>query len=75
MHAIYSFLMELPTKLCVKDLKKTAASQFEVNFAPFCDEEQPEPGRPARIGSLYVQKWALGEAPSKRIQVTVQGVQ
>ena len=35
-------------------------------------EEQPESGQPPRIGSLYVQKWALGEDPPKRITVTVQ---
>jgi len=34
--------------------------------------EQPESGQPPRIGSLYVQKWALGEEPPKRIRVTVQ---
>ena len=35
-------------------------------------EEQPESGQPPRIGSLYVQKWAMGEDPPKRITVTVQ---
>ena len=34
--------------------------------------EQPEPGQPPRIGSLYVQKWALGEDPPKRMAVTVK---
>jgi len=34
--------------------------------------EQPSPGEPARIGSLYVQKWALGhEAPPRQLRVTV----
>jgi hypothetical protein len=35
-------------------------------------EEVPESGQPPRIGSLYVQKWALGEDPPKRVTVTVQ---
>jgi hypothetical protein len=35
--------------------------------------EKAEPGQPARIGSLYVQKWAFGtEDPPKQITVTVQ---
>ena len=34
-------------------------------------EEVPESGQPPRIGSLYVQKWALGEEPPKQIAVTL----
>ena len=35
--------------------------------------EQPESGQPPRIGSLYVQKWALGgENPPRRIAVTLE---
>lgn len=34
--------------------------------------EQPAPGQPPRIGSLYVQKWALGsQAPPRQLLVTV----
>ena len=34
--------------------------------------EKAEPGQPARIGSLYVQKWAFGtEDPPRQISVTV----
>jgi hypothetical protein len=34
--------------------------------------EKTEPGQPARIGSLYVQKWAFGtEDPPRQITVTV----
>ena len=33
--------------------------------------ERPKPGEPARIGSLYVQKWALGEEPPKQVVVTL----
>ena len=38
MHGMYSFLMELPIKLCSKDLKKEAISQFETQYVPLCDE-------------------------------------
>ena len=38
MHAIYTFLMELPIKRCAKDLKQEAVSQFETQFVPLCDE-------------------------------------
>lgn len=34
-------------------------------------EEQTE-GEPPRIGTLYVQKWALGSAAPERIKVTVE---
>jgi len=34
--------------------------------------EKAEAGQPARIGSLYVQKWAFGtEDPPRQITVTV----
>ena len=38
MHAIYTFLMQLPANLCTKDLKQEASSQFETQYAPLCDE-------------------------------------
>lgn len=38
MHAIYSFLMDLPIKHCAKDLKVEADSQFESQYVPLCDE-------------------------------------
>lgn len=38
MHGIYSFLMELPVKLCSKELKGEAVSEFETQYAPLCDE-------------------------------------
>ncbi len=38
MHAIYSFLMELPIKLCDKDLKEAATSHFEEQYVPLCDD-------------------------------------
>jgi len=38
MHAIYTFLMELPIKLCAKDMKQEATSQFEMDYVPLCDE-------------------------------------
>ena len=35
-------------------------------------EEIPESGQPPRIGSLYVQKWALaGDQPPRQIAVTL----
>ena len=49
--------------------------QFQLEKATkntFKYEEQPESGQPPRIGSLYVQKWALGGDPPKRITVTIQ---
>ena len=33
--------------------------------------EQTE-GKPPAIGTLYVQKWALGETPPETIAVTIQ---
>ncbi|MBM4030153.1 MAG: hypothetical protein FJ291_00015 [Planctomycetes bacterium] len=34
--------------------------------------EKPEAGQPPRIGSLYVQKWALGTGePPRTLTVTV----
>ena len=37
--------------------------------------EKPQPGQPARIGSLYIQKWVFGEeAPPQKLTVTVEPV-
>lgn len=37
--------------------------------------EKPDPGQPPRIGSLYIQKWALGnESPPRQLTVTVEVV-
>ena len=34
--------------------------------------ERPKPGEPARIGTLYVQKWALGsDNPPRQLVVTI----
>lgn len=33
--------------------------------------EKAESGKGTRIGSLYVQKWALGEDPPKVLRVTI----
>jgi hypothetical protein len=33
-------------------------------------QEEPEGGQPPRIGSLYVQKWAVGS--SQKLKVTVE---
>jgi len=33
--------------------------------------EQPEPGQPPKIGTLYVQKWAAGDVTA--LMVTVEG--
>jgi hypothetical protein len=38
MHAIYSFLMELPIRAGAKELKESATSQFETQYVPLCDE-------------------------------------
>ena len=37
-------------------------------------EEQPEAGQPPRIGSLYIQKWALGAGtPPQALTINVSG--
>jgi hypothetical protein len=33
-------------------------------------EEQPEPGQPPIVGSLYLQKWFIGSATSVRVAIT-----
>jgi hypothetical protein len=38
MHAIYSFLMDLPIKLGARHLKEQAISEFEAQYVPLCDE-------------------------------------
>ena len=38
MHAIYTFLMQLPAGLCARELKKKALSEFETQYVPHCDE-------------------------------------
>ena len=38
MHAIYTFLMQLPDGQCAKNLKKAALSEFESQYVPLCDE-------------------------------------
>jgi hypothetical protein len=53
--------------------------EFKVTFAyeketknTYRYTEQPEAGQPPRIGSLYIQKWALGAGqPPRQIVVTV----
>ncbi len=54
--------------------------EFEVNFELAKEtknthkyDEVPENGQPPRIGSLYVQKWALGETAPASLTVTVKG--
>jgi hypothetical protein len=51
---------------------KMAFSLDRATKNTFKYEEQPESGQPLRVGSLYVQKWALGGDPPKRITVTIQ---
>ena len=57
MHAIYSFLMELPIKLCAKDLKQEAACLFEAEYVPLCDENN------------WYQETALVTKPGRVIQL------
>jgi len=33
--------------------------------------EAPDAGQPPRVGTLYVQKWALGQLPPRRLVVTL----
>jgi len=33
--------------------------------------EVPEAGQPPRVGTLYVQKWALGQLPPRRLVLTL----
>lgn len=35
-------------------------------------EEVPAAGQPPRIGSLYVQKWALGDNPPKQVRLMME---
>jgi hypothetical protein len=35
-------------------------------------EERPEGGQPPRIGTLYIQKWALPNPHPKVIMVTIE---
>jgi len=35
-------------------------------------QEEPQPGNPPVIGTLYVQKWYLGEPPPQEITVTIK---
>jgi hypothetical protein len=37
-------------------------------------QERAQGGQPPRIGTLYIQKWALQEKPPKSIQVTVEPI-
>ena len=36
---------------------------------------EDEDGQPPAIGNLYIQKWATGSNPPKRIKVTVEPVE
>ena len=36
--------------------------------------EEPQTGQPPRIGSLYIQKWAMDGDPPRRIKLTVETV-
>ncbi|MFQ5793640.1 MAG: hypothetical protein ACE5JP_01145 [Candidatus Bipolaricaulia bacterium] len=38
-------------------------------------EEPTEAGRPPVIGTLYLQKWALGTTPPQKIHVTMEEVE
>ena len=35
-------------------------------------EEQAPSGKPNMVGTLYLQKWALGEEPPKSVTVTIE---
>jgi hypothetical protein len=62
--------------MAVEKQNKGFSMSFELEKATkntYKFSEKAEPGQPARIGSLYVQKWAFGtEDPPKQIAVTVQ---
>lgn len=34
--------------------------------------EQPESGKPPIIGTLYIQRWALGQPLPKSLKVTIE---
>lgn len=36
-------------------------------------EEDPVPGKPPKIGTLYVQKWVIGEATKVMVQLSILG--
>lgn len=56
-----------------KDKTQTVATfEFEKetkNTVRF--NEKPEPGKPPVIGTLYVQKWVVGEAKSLKVTIEV----
>ena len=35
-------------------------------------QETPEPGNPQIVGTLYVQKWALGHPVPKQLKITLE---
>ena len=35
-------------------------------------EEQPDPGQPPKVKSLYIQKWVGGKTPPAKITVTIK---
>ena len=35
-------------------------------------EEKPEPGKPPVVGTIYIQKWAVGDAAE--VQITIEAV-
>jgi hypothetical protein len=53
--------------------KVEAAFEFE-RATPNCVrfKEITEDGKPPKIGTLYVQKWAVGKAVPTRIRVSVE---
>ncbi len=38
-------------------------------------EVENEEGKPPILRTLYIQKWALGKQPPRRIQVTIEEVE
>ena len=58
----------------MSESKFTVLFEFEKQTKnTFRYAERPEDGQAPRIGSLYVQKWALGgETPPQRLTVTVE---
>lgn len=37
-------------------------------------DEEPQAGQPPKVGTQYIQKWALPSPPPQRIKLTVEAV-
>jgi len=55
---------------------ETVTIRFELeretkNTIRYTEAPDADAGQPPRVGTLYVQKWALGQLPPRRLVVTL----